>query len=117
MGHGDGYYGYCLSSLAVKTHEEERVCDVFSLFFQHLLAADVAPTYLFRRLPPQDTFDGHNVYGMSNPLDINYSPFLSLQTYETKSAIHLPFGGLHEHHDYPSCHCLDTRAIQQYVSR
>jgi hypothetical protein len=115
MGNGNCHYDHCVPALAVETHEEERVCDVFPQFFQHLLAADVAPAYLFRRLSPQDRLDGHNVYGVSNSLDNNYSPFLSLQTHEAKSAIHLPFGGFHEHHDSPSCRGMDTGAVQQHV--
>lgn len=117
MGNGDCHYDCRVSSLAVETHEEERVCDVFPRFLQHLLAADVAPTYLFRGLPPRDSFDWHNVYAVPNPLDNNHSPLLPVQANQAKSTIHLPLGCFHEHHDSPSCRCMDTRAIQQYVRR
>ena len=117
MGIGDCRDDRRVSAMAVETHEEERVCDVLPLFFQHLLAADVAPTYLFRRLPPQDRLDGHNVYGVSNPLDNNHSPLLPVQAHQAKSAVYLPFSSIYRHHDSPSCRGMDTRAVQQYVRR
>ena len=115
MGNGNCHYDRRVPALAVETHEEERVCDVLPQFFQHLLAADVAPAYLFRRLPPQDRLDRHNVYGVSNPLDNNHSPLLPVQAYQAKSAVHISFGGVHEHYDSPSCRGMDTGAIQQHV--